>query len=195
MAQQFCDGCWWMDKQKDAFHGKDGIETPVLATYKCSVERLLSQFSPLPLANCSLLECWAVSEVNNDDNDGNNIPDTSAKYQITNVKWQLMVASLGSVMATSSWKMAMQPEGIAVGCKLTLFYSAHWWLCSSHFWRSPWQSPLVKIGKLFGWKWVSFIVLWHTSCIAAAISGEAPGSPFMLKIQTLLVAKLSLLTA
>jgi len=69
-----------MYKQKDAFYGGHRKASTCYIAMGLSVDILLSQFSPSP-ANWLLMECSisAASKVNNDDKDGNNIPDISTK--------------------------------------------------------------------------------------------------------------------
>jgi len=102
-----------------------------------------------------------------------------------NSKQQLMGSScISKVMWWQQHLSGWQCRGIAVNCKVSLFYIvvAHCWLCNSHFWkRSPWLSLLAKNGNSLA-KYVSFIVSQHINCVAAAISEKAPGNPFMLKM-------------
>jgi len=102
-----------------------------------------------------------------------------------NSKQQLMGSScISKVMWWQQHLCELQCGGIAVNCKVSLFYIvvAHSWLCNSHFWkRSPWLSLLAKNGNSLA-KYVSFIVSQHINCVAATISEKAPGNPFMLKM-------------
>jgi len=178
-----------MDKQKDAFCGGHKNSS---TCYIRAFQLTYYQVNFLHCANHSLLECsiWASKVNDNDKEDGTPVP---------NDKWQATINSWISkvVMATSSRQMETQRELLsAANCvsstapwRMGNFATA---ISGGEVPSSPtcqkWQFLLAK-------KWVSFIVSLHTGCIAAAVSGEAPGGPFMLVTQTLLVVKLSLLTA